>query len=455
MKTTLFLLFIFSHFSHALISGSVGNSPVSDRGWAPGSVELANLKTRVAHWEGPPYGGGQTTFEFKGKSTADFMNALEAFAKIKGPRRELVIQSGPRNSFWLRPDSRKEGDVDSRIDWSFVVWNESVWNQMYNDPKNSFMSDSPNFRKPVDCPKIYLYLGGGTVKWKEVNVPKGVTVVDQRNKSGKGAVVSGIVRELESGKPMAGVEVTLIPGTQKIEGKLPTVVTGADGKYELKNFPKGGYYVVARKEGFATKRSLAFSEMNGADSREEMFALSKTTNLKGIVKGPNGEPLEGVRVILRNIIGKDGFGYLGRNDFETKTDKEGGFVFDGLPEGECRATAWLEGYFNPDGILGKYEIPSSKPIEIKMIGTGTIRGIMPAPKKGQHKVMMHPPGGNKVGSWGGSMNYKEDGSFEFKNVPEGEYYIGRDQGGDLKLNEPGVKKIEVKAGKISQVSFEE
>ena len=454
MKIVFTLLFLFSHFSYALISGSEGNSPVSGHGWPAGSVDVANLKTRVANWEGPPYGGGQTTFDFRGKSTADFMRALEAFSKIEGKKKELIIQSGPKTSFWLGLSAGKEDAPDPRIDWSFVVWNESVWNQMFNDPKNTFMSDNPNFRKPVDCPKMYLYLGGGTVKWEEVKVPKGITVIDQRNKDGVGPKISGVVREMGSEKPMAGVKVTLIPGTQKIEGTLPVVTTGVDGKYELKDFPKGGYYVVASKEGYATKRSLTFAEVNGADLREELFTLSKAEKFAGIVNGPKGEAVEGARIIVRNVIGKDGFGYNGRDNFETKTDAEGRFALEGLPQGECRVSAWLEGYYNPGSVLTKYEIPSSSPIEIKMIGTGTIKGIMPPPEKGQHNVNLHPPGGNKVGSWGGSMNCKEDGSFEFKNVPEGVYYIGRHQAEDMKLTDPGVQKIEVKAGEVTEVSFE-
>ncbi|MDA7881553.1 carboxypeptidase-like regulatory domain-containing protein [Akkermansiaceae bacterium] len=455
MKTALFLLCLLSNFAHALISGGAGNHPVHDGGWPAGSLEVANIKTRVANWEGPPFGGGQTTFDFREESTANFNKALEVFAKIKTERKELIVQSGPKNSFWLEISKRGDKAVDARIDWSFVVWNESVWNQMFNDPKNTFMSDSPNFRKPVDCPKIHLYLGGGKVAWDDVKVPKGITVIDERSKDGVGAKFTGVVREMGSGKAMAGVQVTLIPGAQKVEGDLPLVTTGADGRYELNNFPQGGYYVVASKEGYATRRSLTFATLNGSDFREEPFSLSKAGKLTGIVKGPKGEALVGARVIARNIIGKDGFGYNDRSHAETKTDKKGAFTLDGLPEGECRLSVSLEGFYYPGGTLTKHALPSTSPVEIKMIGTGTIRGMMPPPEKGQHNVMLHPPGGNKVGSWGGSMNCKEDNSFEFKNVPEGEYYIGRHQAEDMKLTDPGVQKIVVTAGKVTTVTFGE
>lgn len=38
-------------------------------------------------------------------------------------------------------------------------------------------------------------------------------------------------------------------------------------------------------------------------------------------------------------------------------------------------------------------------------------------------VEVEPKGGSKVGSWGGSAKVKDDGTFEFSNVPPGEYRI--------------------------------
>lgn len=46
-------------FASALIIGGTGNKPVRDAGWPRGAVDVANLKTRIAWWEGPPFGGGQ------------------------------------------------------------------------------------------------------------------------------------------------------------------------------------------------------------------------------------------------------------------------------------------------------------------------------------------------------------------------------------------------------------
>jgi len=62
-----------------------------------------------------------------------------------------------------------------------------------------------------------------------------------------------------------------------------------------------------------------------------------------------------------------------------------------------------------------------------MTGTGIIQGKVMGkdgkPPTRQFMVDLEPKGGNKIGSWGGSMNCKEDGSFSFEGVPPGEYLV--------------------------------
>ena len=450
------LSFLVPSLAQALITGGEGNQPVPNMGWPEGSEKVANLKTRIAMWEGPPFGGGQSHFEFRGKSTADFNDAMELFAKIEAPKKELIVQSGPKNSFWLGIRAKEDKGTKPRMDWSFVVWNTDSWNRLFNDPNETFLSDSPNFRKKVSPPQLVLYVGGGTVVWEDVVVPEGITVTDRRAKDGLGPSVRGGIRDIKSGAPIAGVSVTLIPGTQKIEGELPAVITGADGRYELKDFPDGTYSVLASKEGYATKRSLDFFEAMGTDVREEEFALSKAVAISGALRGPEDQALAGARVIATNVIGTDGFGYRADDPVETRSDKDGEFTLGGLPEGECRLLVRVEGYYAPGSVKTKYRLPGDEPFVINMIGTGTIRGTLKRSGKGQLNVQLHPPGGNKVGSWGGSMNCQPDGSFEFKNVPGGEYLIGPSGGpDDMKEGEPGVQKITVKAGEVTTLVIED
>src|SRR5579864_9600135 len=102
MKPTrlLFLLFLFLlvQTSHGLILVSTGNEPVSDPGWPSNAVEVANLKSRIGWWEGPPFGGGEWHFEYLGNAAA-FQEGLDRFAKIQSPAIDLFIHDGTQFSF--------------------------------------------------------------------------------------------------------------------------------------------------------------------------------------------------------------------------------------------------------------------------------------------------------------------------------------------------------------------
>ena len=63
----------------ALITGGEGNEPVHDPGWPTGASVVFNTKSRVAYWEGPPLGGGQSHAECRG-DTAEFQRVLDDFA---------------------------------------------------------------------------------------------------------------------------------------------------------------------------------------------------------------------------------------------------------------------------------------------------------------------------------------------------------------------------------------
>src|SRR5712691_13249017 len=80
----------------ALIMVSRGNAPVQDNHWPTGALEVANLKCRVGFWEGPPLGGGQHCFQYRG-DTKTFNDALDKFTHITAPELEVIVHEG-RNS---------------------------------------------------------------------------------------------------------------------------------------------------------------------------------------------------------------------------------------------------------------------------------------------------------------------------------------------------------------------
>src|SRR5688500_4937145 len=77
---TLLALLLAAPAAHALITYSLGNDPAQDGGWPAGSLEVANLESRVVTWEGP-MGDAAARFAYRGDAAA-FQRALDLFAKI-------------------------------------------------------------------------------------------------------------------------------------------------------------------------------------------------------------------------------------------------------------------------------------------------------------------------------------------------------------------------------------
>src|ERR687898_2486024 len=74
----------------ALITGGYGNDPIPDHDWPEGTLAIANHKSRLGWWEGPPFGGGKYTFLYRGDAKA-FNEMLVLLAKINCPRVELHV----------------------------------------------------------------------------------------------------------------------------------------------------------------------------------------------------------------------------------------------------------------------------------------------------------------------------------------------------------------------------
>jgi hypothetical protein len=125
----------------------------------------------------------------------------------------------------------------------------------------------------------------------------------------------------------------------------------------------------------------------------------------------------------------DGHGYGGRDELATETDADGCFELKGLPVGYVQLGARAQGYHFSD-LFTIHDVPGTN-VLLHLGGAGTIRisvtdheGHALSRYEGHEiRVDVEPKGGSKVGSWGGSATAKADGTFEFSNVPPGEYRI--------------------------------
>lgn len=160
----------------ALIMSSEGSQPVQDFGWPKGTLEEANLKTRIGYWEGPPFGGGEYHFLYRGDNEA-FHSALTNFAAIQAPALELVIHDGPGHDQFV--------GKGAPVDWSFTVWVPKNWNALHNNTRASIVEGDPDHGKPLPPPRLDVYVGKDGLDWSKVTVPANIRVRDERASSGK------------------------------------------------------------------------------------------------------------------------------------------------------------------------------------------------------------------------------------------------------------------------------
>jgi hypothetical protein len=437
----------------ALIMVGVGNDPVNDAGWPLGALDVANLKSRVGWWEGPPFGGGEWCFMYRG-DTAKLEEAIKAFSAVRAPSLQIVLHRGPMNSQFLG-NQKNAAAADTHYDWSFTVWRPESWHRLYNDPRSTFAADQPNFRKPVDPPRLDVYLTD-KLDWKKITVPQGVQLIDDRGagaaKPGAGCALRGDVFDMATGKPVAGAQVRI--ERQAKDGKwekLATATVNATGRYEAL-FAPGRCRIVASAQGYAP-RMVAYQEFKDGDARKQVIELAPATRLTGTVTDPDAKPLAGVQVSATNTMGIDGRGYPPPDRVQVKTDANGRFTLDDLPTGYTQLWVVSPGWYHTD-TLKLYASPEPKGVALKMVATGTIKGKV-VDARGQAvtggTISVSPPG-DPIGKWGGSMNLAADGTFEFDQVPPGPYTVSTQPQYPGARPDPNAKEIRVESHKTVEVT---
>ncbi len=412
----------------ALITTGSGNRPVHDYGWPEGALAVANLESRVGWWEGPPFGGGEWHFLYQGDTKA-FEEALAAFAAIRAPALDLVIRDGPQ----------EDGILKKPADWTFTVWVPANWHRLFNNPKSVFEADQPNFRQPVAAPRLDVYVGSGGVDWVKVKVPAGLTVRDERAAASPvgptgGAVLRADIYDMATGKPVAGAQIIVastydtMRGRRAVPEKVAEATADATGHVEITKIPAGNYRLTAGADGYAT-RLVGYERFGERTFKQLTVELAKSAALQGRVTDTEGKPLQGVKVSPSNVMAINGRGYTLPEPAGAVTDKDGTFALTNLPTGFTQFRIHHPAYYFGD-LFTIHDVPGTN-VLLRLTGAGTIR-INVTDSEGHalcryegHEILVEvePKGGSKVGSWGGSAKVKEDGTFEFNNVPPGEYRI--------------------------------
>lgn len=436
-----------------------GSEPFSSRALPAGTDRLANLPTRFGHWEGPPFGGGDYHFEYAG-NTAQFQKALDTFALIEAPRLELLVYDGVTSSVITR----------RQVDWEFEIWNKESFYRLNHPPNNITLSTSPWFRQPLPPPRLSLYLGDGKhIDWSAIHLPHQVTLLDRRvatspwSSSGFG-VIHAVVYDMATSRTLPGaiLEVGSYDKSRQFQA-LDWRTANKAGEVVLKDIPAGNFAVQVRCKGYATREVGYYDNHGRTLGVFDRVSLSPASALKGRVTDSSGQPVVDATVGVSDLVGLDGMGYI-QNPFNERsnaqTDAAGRFTLDPLPRGRVSLSVRKPGYHYFS--FETHAIPGD--VNIVMTGAGEIHGRVigspsafngPGSKAAKRPliVQIEPLGGNKIGSWGGSMQLKEDGRFEFKDVPAGKYIITA-QPNPMHGNEvTPPKPVTVEAGKTVEVEI--
>ena len=413
----------------ALIMTGRGNQPVHDAGWPEGALAMANFESRIGWWEGPPFGGGEWHFLFSG-NTEGFQDALTTFAAIRAPALDLVIHDGPYEDIIL----------NERVDWAFTVWVPKNWHRLYNNPKVVLDATDLHFRQPVDPPRLDVYVGGADgVDWSKVKVPAGLKVRDERAAAAPihptdGAVIRADLYDMATGKPVADARLIVASsgnaaqGSQRANEKVAEGVADARGHAEVTRIPAGTYRVTVEADGYAS-RVLGYERLTEHSFKQFTTELARSAVLRGRVTDTEGKPLKGVKVSTHAILSMDGRGYRRHDELSAQSDVAGQFELAGLPVGFVLLSARAQGYSFSD-LMTIHDVPSTN-VVLRLSRAGTIHvsvtdsaGHALSRYEGlEILVEVEPKGGPKVGSWGGNAKVRDDGTFEFNNVPPGEYRI--------------------------------
>ncbi len=449
-----------SQEAFALIFGGVGNEPLRDPGWPDGAAVIFNTPKRIAYWEGPPLGGGQWHAECRGDAKA--LSAILAdFAKLDVKTKKIILHDGVGRSFWVNPNNDPAKRAAAQIDWVFMVWQKKSWEQLRRLPAD-LNPINPGEAKNGPPSQIDVYTGGN-VKWDDVVVPKGLTILDLRLEahgftSADGTVLEGKVIDLETKKPIvAKVQLERIEPQPKGGHQYAVVaetVSDAQGHWVFKKAPAGWHRVVIEAAGYVPCVAGHTTIDDQPVWQPYKSGLARPAVVAGRVLDDNGQPLAEVEVRIGDVATSAGGHYQSPLDYTYKTDKDGRFRGDMLPIGT--ASVWIHkpGYVRP-GRGPKITTPKED-IELKMTKSARLVvtvDFTAAERPQGYIVRLEPEGGDKIGSYGGTGNINAQNQMTFDNVPPGRYQVsGRpNPGSDSQQIDP--VPVELKGGETLKVKL--
>ena len=449
---------ICSNPAWGLITGGEGNDPVADPGWPKGAAGVFNTQSRIAYWEGPPFGGGQFHAECRGDLEA-FQTVLDDFANIDTPFKRVVLHDGIGRSFWLNPNGDQDKVEKAKIDWLFMVWKPESRKRQRQLPVGM---SSIGKRDPVVLAQLDVYTGG-SIAWGKVKIPEGLDVIDRRLEPHGFTLEDGVVLEGKVVDSDTRVPLSATLELQKIEPqkeggyqytKLVEATTDAEGRWVIKKAPQEWCRLLLTAEGYAP-RVIGYAKHDDQPQwSEHNSELAKPGTVSGRVIDPQGRPLAEANVRIDNVDVKNVGNYESPDNSTVKTDADGRFSLNSIPISTATVVVYRDGYARP-GLGLKIDVPATD-LKLEMQPAAKLKvtvDFSAAKRVGNYLINIEPEGGEKIGSWGGTANIDADHQYTFENVPEGKYILyGRpNPGGTDQQTER--KTVELKGGETTEVTL--
>ena len=268
------------------------------------------------------------------------------------------------------------------------------------------------------------------------------------------------------GRGLGGAHVRLIDRGMPAPLASRAARTDADGRYEFANVAAGTFRVAVMKSGyepakvddailpamptFGTGRTVQVHD--GERVEDVDIELRRMGTVSGSLSDEAGDPVQGAVVQLMHVRYERGRRRLVAAGTSRTTDDRGSYRIFDVPEGQYLVIAAIGGvaavdlpgyaqtYFpgTPDPRAAQFVsvTPSQDVagIDISLEQTrtarvaGTILGSDGQPTMGGTLQLRPNAGAGEIAALPVGASIKEDGTFEFPNVPPGEYLIYADKG---------------------------